>query len=335
VLVDLRGNLPTTPWSKDANGRGPAWSNSLFEDNAEFGLGLRLGVEQQTTSARTLLCDLAPEVGEELAGRILASDQSTEAGVAAQRQAVDELRAVLGGIDGAVARRLEGLVDYLVEKVVWIVGGDGWAYDIGFGGLDHVLASGANVNILVLDTEVYSNTGGQASKATPRGAVARFAAAGKALPKKELGLFAAGYGSVYVAQIALGANEIQAVKALAEAASYPGPSIVIAYAHCTEHGLEMATGMRHQHNAVAAGYWPLWRFDPRAAERGERPFRLDCRKPTLGVATFYGEEDRFATLARSHPDEAARLAELAAKDVAARWTRLEALAGAHDGPAEG
>ena len=323
------GNLPTTPWSKDAAGRGPAWANSLFEDNAEFGLGLRLGVDTQAMAARRLLREMAAVVGEPLVNRLLDADQSDEAGVAEQRVAVAELRATLAGLTSVSsdAARLDQLADYLVDKMVWIVGGDGWAYDIGFGGLDHVLASGANVNILVLDSEVYSNTGGQASKSTPRGAVAKFAAAGKKSGKKDLGLMAAGYGNVYVAEIALGANEIQAVKALVEASSYEGPSLVIAYAHCIAHGLEVATGMGHQHAAVAAGYWPLWRYDPRAVERGEHPFRFDCRKPNGDLAEFYASEDRFASLARTDPDEAARLATLAASDVTERWNRLEALAG--------
>ncbi|HXM58000.1 MAG TPA: pyruvate:ferredoxin (flavodoxin) oxidoreductase, partial [Candidatus Dormibacteraeota bacterium] len=257
------GNLPTTPWSANRDGRGPAWSNSLFEDNAEFGLGMRLALDHQRDHAAALLRSLAPRVGEDLAGELLAADQSDEAGIAAQRERVERLRARLAGIAGEEAAALSQLADQLVRKTVWIVGGDGWAYDIGAGGLDHVLASGRDVNVLVLDTEVYSNTGGQASKATPRGAVAKFAAAGKPTRKKDLGMIAMAYGDVYVAHIALGADNAQTVKAIAEAEAHPGPSLVIAYAHCIAHGIDMTTGMSHQRQAVDSGYWPLYRYDPR------------------------------------------------------------------------
>ncbi len=318
------GNLPTTPWSIDANGRGPAWANSLFEDNAEFGLGLRLGVDSHAAEAADLLRRVAPELDGELVDALLAGiDRSDEAGIAEQRIRVTDLRCHLHELTPSdISTRLDAVADYLVRKSVWIVGGDGWAYDIGFGGLDHVLASGADVNVLVLDTEVYSNTGGQASKSTPRAAVAKFAAAGKPAAKKELGLMAASYGNVYVAQVSLGANEIQAVKAFAEAEAYRGPSLIVAYGHCIEHGIDMATGMSHQHEAVSTGYWPLWRFDPRVGS-----YRLDCRKPSLELADFLASENRFSALARSHPAQAAELAELARADVARRWERLERLAG--------
>ncbi|MGZ8716369.1 MAG: pyruvate:ferredoxin (flavodoxin) oxidoreductase, partial [Gaiellaceae bacterium] len=316
------GNLPTTPWTANRDGRGPAWSNSLFEDNAEFGLGMRLALDAQERQARALVTDLAPD----LAAALLDADQSTEAGIAAQRGRVAELRERLAGLDDRRARRLETLADALVRKSVWIVGGDGWAYDIGFGGLDHVLASGRDVNVLVLDTEVYSNTGGQASKATPRGAVAKFAAGGKQTGKKDLGLIATAYGDVYVAQIAMGADNPQTVKALAEADAWPGPSLVIAYSHCIAHGIDMEKGMRQQKLAVDSGYWPLWRYDPRHAEAGEHPLRLDSGAPKLPLSAFTANEARFSMLARSRPAEAERLGALAQHDVDKRRLVYEQLA---------
>ena len=316
------GNLPTTPWSRDADGRGPAWSNSLFEDNAEFGLGMRLALDQQERAARALLPAVAPELAE----AILEADQTTEAGIAAQRARVAELEARCQQVDSAEARRLMAVAGSLVRKSVWIVGGDGWAYDIGFSGVDHVLASGRNVNLLVLDTEVYSNTGGQASKATPRSAVAKFAAGGKHTRKKDLGAIASAYGDVYVAQIAMGADNAQTVKAIAEADAYDGPSLVIAYSHCIAHGIEMRTGMEQHKLAVETGYWPLYRYDPRHASAGEHPFRLDSRAPKLPLSEFTSREARFAMLARARPDEAAALAELAQHDVDERWHVYEQLA---------
>jgi len=316
------GNLPTTPWSANAEGRGPAWSNSLFEDNAEFGLGMRLALDAQAAQARALL----PQVVPELAAAILETDQTTEAGLKAGRAHVAALKERLAGLDSPEARRLLALADALVRTGVWIVGGDGWAYDIGFGGLDHVLASGRNVNVLVLDTEVYSNTGGQASKATPRGAVAKFAAAGKQTRKKDLGMIASAYGDVYVAQIAMGADNAQTVKALAEADAYDGPSLVIAYAHCIAHGIEMAKGMEQQKAAVDTGYWPLYRYDPRSAHLGEHPFKLDSRPPKLPLSAFTDREARFAVLKRVHPAEAERLAGLAQADIEERRHVYEQLA---------
>ena len=316
------GNLPTTPWSQNADGRGPAWSNSLFEDNAEFGLGMRLAIDQQAAAARALLAEIAPDLAHE----ILEADQSTESGIAAQRARVAELEERCRELDSPEAHRLLSVASALVRKTVWIVGGDGWAYDIGFGGLDHVLASGRDVNLLVLDTEVYSNTGGQASKATPRAAVAKFAAGGKRTRKKDLGMIASAYGDVYVAQIAMGADNPQTVKALAEADAYPGPSLVIAYSHCIAHGIEMKKGMEQQKLAVDTGYWPLYRYDPRHASAGEHPFRLDSRAPKLPVSEFMGREARFAMLARARPAEAAELAALAQHDVDERWHVYEQVA---------
>jgi pyruvate-ferredoxin/flavodoxin oxidoreductase len=321
------GNLPTTPWSANAEGRGPAWANSLFEDNAEFGLGMRLALDSLGATARRLLGELAPHVGADLAVAILGADQSSEAGIADQRRRVSELRTALARIDTPEAFRLAELVDHLVKKDVWIVGGDGWAYDIGYGGLDHVLASGRDVNILVLDTEVYSNTGGQASKATPRGAIAKFAAAGKRTAKKDLGLIASSYGNVYVAQVALGADNAQTVKAFAEAQAHTGPSLIIAYSTCIAHGIEMATGMSHQKDAVDSGYWPLYRFDPRRETEGQHPFALDSRAPTMPLREFAAKEGRYTLLARSKPELAGRLMDIAQADVDERRKLYEQMAG--------
>jgi len=321
------GNLPTTPWSRNDQGRGPAWSNSLFEDNAEFGLGMRLGKEQGTATARALVGTMADAVGPDLAAAILGADQSDEAGVSAQRERVLRLRERLDALGSdPAARHLLSLADELVRSDVWIIGGDGWAYDIGYGGLDHVLASGENVNVLVLDTEVYSNTGGQASKATPRGAVAKFATSGKETPKKDLGALAMQYGNVYVAQIAMGANEVQTVRALSEAAAWPGPSLVLAYSTCIAHGIDMKFSMTHQRNAVKSGHWPLYRFAPGHDEH-TKPFRLDSRKPALALRDFAQEEARFAMLERSDPDRARHLMALAQADVDERWRYYEQLAG--------
>jgi pyruvate-ferredoxin/flavodoxin oxidoreductase len=326
------GNLPTTPWATNSDGRGPAWSNSLFEDNAEFGLGMRAGLDAQRREASALLASLAGDLSPELVTSILEADQGNEVAVFAQRQRVarlnEELGRLVAGSDaevGARARHLLALSGALVHKCVWIVGGDGWAYDIGFGGLDHVLSSGRDVNILVLDTEVYSNTGGQASKATQRGAMAKFAAAGKESPKKDLGAVARAYGNVYVAQIAIGANDLQATKALLEAEAYPGTSLVIAYSTCIAHGIDMEVSMTHQKDAIRSGYWPLYRFHPSELETGQ-PFKLDSKAPQIPLADFVASEARYATLARSHPHQAARLAALAQADVTERWRYYEQLA---------
>jgi pyruvate-ferredoxin/flavodoxin oxidoreductase len=322
------GNLPTTPWSADRAGRGPAWNNSLFEDNAEFGLGLRLGLDAERDQARRFLSRLSATVGDDLSAALLENPQETEEEIGEQRRLVARLRASLEQVEGDAAedaRHLLALCGNLVRQSVWIIGGDGWAYDIGFGGLDHVLSSGQDVNILVLDTEVYSNTGGQASKATPRGAVAKFAASGKATAKKDHGAIARAYGNVYVAQIAMGANDLQATKALVEADAWPGPSIVIAYSTCIAHGIDMSKSMSHQKDAVKSGYWPLYRFRPSEIEDGQ-PFALDSHKPSVPVRDFVGSETRFAILERTHPDRARRLAALLQADADERWRYYEQLA---------
>ncbi len=322
------GNLPTTPWTTNAEGRGPAWANSLFEDNAEFGLGIRMAVDQQQDYACHLLRGLAEEVGLELARPILSNPQDNDARIREQRDRVVELKRRLAGLNGsATARRLADVADSLVRRSVWIVGGDGWAYDIGFGGLDHVLAAGRDVNILVLDTEVYSNTGGQASKATPRGAVAKFASGGKATGKKDLGMIAADYGNVYVAQVAMGGNPLQTLKAFEEADSYRGPSLILAYSHCIAHGCEMSTAMGHQKEAVTSAYWPLYRYDPRLGGNGGHPFHLDSRAPTIPFKEFALKEARYAMLARANPEQAEQLLALAQRDVDERWRFYEQMAG--------
>ena len=320
------GNLPTSPYTTNADGRGPAWSNSLFEDNAEFGLGIRLAWEMQNAQARRLLGDLAGQLGTDLVASLLGADQSDEAGIAAQRERVAHLRQVLSDLVDPRAATLSTLADELVDKTVWIVGGDGWAYDIGYGGLDHVLGSGRNVNVLVLDTEVYSNTGGQASSATPRGATAKFASAGKSSPKKDLGMIAQAYGNVYVAQIAMGANQQQTVRALLEAQAWDGPSLVIAYSTCIAHGIDMGTSMTHQSDAVATGYWPLYRFRP-SEEEGSTPLHLDSRAPTGSVADFMSQEARYSMLKRANPERAAELFALAQADADERWRYYSQLAG--------
>jgi pyruvate-ferredoxin/flavodoxin oxidoreductase len=320
------GNLPTTPYTKNACGRGPAWANSLFEDNAEFGLGFRASLDQSKAFAEVLLHGQASVLGDDLVTSITAADQSTEAGIEQQRERVVALRQALNGQASREARTLSQIADYLVDKSVWIVGGDGWAYDIGFGGLDHVIASGRNVNILVLDTEVYSNTGGQQSKSTPLGAVAKFSMAGKALPKKDLGLIATTYGSVYVARIALGAKDAHAVTVFREAESYPGPSLIIAYSHCVAHGYSMSQGLEQQKRAVACGYWPLFRFDPRRAERGENPMKLDSAPPKSSLADFTRNESRFQMLERINPERSAMLQQMAAESVKERFALYQQMA---------
>jgi pyruvate-ferredoxin/flavodoxin oxidoreductase len=320
------GNLPTTPWSVNAQGRGPAWANSLFEDNAEFGLGLLLGLERHVDEARRLVRAAAPRLGDVLVRGLLEGDARGDAGIAAQRARVAALRERLADSAEPGDRRLLGLADELVRKSVWIVGGDGWAYDIGSGGLDHVLASGRNLNVLVLDTQVYSNTGGQASKATPRGAVAKFAASGKPVPRKDLGTIASAYGNVYVAQVALGGSDQQTLKALLEADAWEGPSLVIAYSTCIAHGIDMATSMTHQADAVKSGFWPLYRYHP-GLDPHQHPFQLDSRKPTLPLRDFALSEARFAMLERADPQRSAHLLALAQADADERWRYYEQLAG--------
>jgi pyruvate-ferredoxin/flavodoxin oxidoreductase len=320
------GSLPTTPYCANHEGRGPAWSNSLFEDNAEFGLGMRLAIDKQNEYARELVWRLNSAIGEELAHAILNADQKTEACILAQRGRVRALRERLAGIDTPEARDLKSLADSLVKKSVWIVGGDGWAYDIGYGGLDHVLASGRNVNVLVLDTEVYSNTGGQASKSTPRGAVAKFAAGGKPVGKKDLAMMAVSYGSVYVARVAMGAGDMHTVKAFLEAEAFDGPSLIIAYSHCIAHGYDLAYGMEQQKAAVNSGYWPLFRYNPQLMAQNKNPFQLDSRAPTVPLKDYIYNETRYTMLAKSNPEEAARLLKLAQEDVASRWKLYDYMA---------
>jgi pyruvate-ferredoxin/flavodoxin oxidoreductase len=320
------GNLPTTPYTVNNEGRGPAWSNSLFEDNAEFGLGFRVSIDKQTEFARELLQKLSSLIGDDLAQEILAARQDDESDIHEQRERVTALKSKLLGVDTVEARQLLSLADLLVKKSVWIIGGDGWAYDIGFGGLDHVLASGRNVNILVLDTEVYSNTGGQMSKATPRAAVAKFASGGKPAPKKDLGMIAMTYGNVYVARVAMGAKDEQTLKAFLEAERYDGPSLIIAYSHCIAHGINMTTAMQNQKAAVEAGQWLLYRFHPERAEAGENPLQLDSKGPKIPLEKYLYMENRFKMLTKSHPEAAKHLLEEAQQDVYTRWHYYEYLA---------
>jgi pyruvate-ferredoxin/flavodoxin oxidoreductase len=313
------GNLPTTPYTVNKQGRGPTWSNSLFEDNAEFGMGMRLAVNQQETFAQNMLTKLLPVIGEELGGAILAADQSTEPGINAQRERIEKLKAILGKLDTQEARNLASAADALVRKSVWILGGDGWAYDIGFGGLDHVLASGQNINVLVLDTEVYSNTGGQMSKSTPRGAVAKFAAGGKQNSKKDLAMEAVSYGSVYVARVAMGANDTHTIKAFQEAEAHNGPSIIIAYSHCIAHGYDITYGLDQQKAAVQSGYWPLMRYNPSLRNTGKNPFQLDSKAPSIPFKEYAYHEARYTMLVRSHPEVAKELLREAQDDVERNW----------------
>ncbi|RMG15366.1 MAG: pyruvate:ferredoxin (flavodoxin) oxidoreductase, partial [Cyanobacteria bacterium J055] len=320
------GNLPTTPWSQNDAGRGPAWSNSLFEDNAEFGLGFRVSIDKHAEYAAELLHQLTPELGEEMVREILDAEQKTEADIESQRQRVAALKERLPSLDSPAAKKLQSLADYLVKKSVWIIGGDGWAYDIGYGGLDHVLASGRNVNILVMDTEVYSNTGGQSSKATPRGAVAKFAAGGKPAPKKDLGLIAMTYGNVYVASVAMGARDEHTLKAFLEAEAYDGPSLIIAYSHCIAHGINMQTAMSHQKAVVESGRWLLYRYHPDRAAAGENPLQLDSRSPKKSVKDTFNAENRFKMLTKTQPEAAKQLWAQAQEDIDTRWQTYEYLA---------
>ncbi|WP_017659271.1 pyruvate:ferredoxin (flavodoxin) oxidoreductase [Baaleninema simplex] len=320
------GNLPTTPWAQNTDGRGPAWSNSLFEDNAEFGLGFRLSLDKHTAFASELLQKLAGQIGDNLVRNILDNPQKSEADIWEQREYVQQLKQALDNIDSPDAKQLRSLADYLVKKDVWIVGGDGWAYDIGFGGLDHVIASGRNVNILVMDTEVYSNTGGQSSKATPRGAVAKFAAGGKPAPKKDLGLIAMTYGNVYVASVAMGARDEHTLKAFLEAEAYDGPSLIIAYSHCIAHGINMTTAMSHQKALVESGRWLLYRYNPDLKAEGKNPLHIDSRSPKKGVRDSMYAENRFKMLTKTKPQDAKRLLQEAQADVDTRWKMYQYLA---------
>jgi len=326
------GSQPTTPWTFNRAGRGPAWANSLFEDNAEFGLGMRLALDTQASYARDLLFHLRESLGD-LARQLVEADQSTESGIEAQRRRVERLKARLAGASERDARELASVADALVKKSVWIVGGDGWAYDIGYGGLDHVLASGQNVNVLVLDTEVYSNTGGQMSKATPRGAVAKFAAGGKSSAKKDLALMAMTYGSAYVARVAMGANDAQTVRAFREAEAFDGPSLIIAYSHCIAHGYDLRHGMDQQKAAVLSGHWPLSRYNPALTREGKNPLQLDSKAPSLPLEKYVYNETRYTMLAHSDPAAAKQLLAEAQDDVLAQWQIYERRAALPDTPA--
>ncbi len=320
------GNLPTTPYSVNKEGRGPAWSNSLFEDNAEFGMGMRLAVDKQNEYAKELVERMASLIGEELAVGLLSADQSTEPGIFAQRDRVKALKQKLAGNKTPAVLDLLAVADELVKKSVWIIGGDGWGYDIGFGGLDHVLASDANVNILLLDTEVYSNTGGQMSKSTPLGAVAKFAAGGKRIPKKDIAMMAMNYGRAYVAHIAMGGSDTQTMKAFAEAEAHDGPSLIIAYSHCIAHGYDMVHGIEQQKNAVQSGHWPLFRYNPGLAKEGKNPFQLDSRAPSIPLEKYIYNETRYTMLVNSDPDEAKKLLHEAQDNVNERWKLYQHMA---------
>ncbi|MDR3627859.1 MAG: pyruvate:ferredoxin (flavodoxin) oxidoreductase [Ignavibacteriaceae bacterium] len=331
------GNLPTTPWAINKEGKGPAWSNSLFEDNAEFGLGFRLAVDKHNAQAKNLVKKLSAEIGSQLVDGLLNADQKDEVGIYEQRERVELLKSKISdllkaGANGNTSNlnNLLSLADYLVKKSVWIMGGDGWAYDIGYGGLDHVIASGKNVNILVLDTEVYSNTGGQMSKSTPKGAVAKFAAGGKTGGKKDLGLMAMSYGNVYVAKVALGASDAQTVRAFVEAEAYDGPSLIIAYAHCIAHGIDMAKGLHNQKAAVDSGHWQLYRYNPDLTKEGKNPFKLESKGLKIPLKEYTYNETRYKMLVKSHPEEAEKLMEEAQKDVTEKWKQYEHLAAAKD-----
>ncbi len=320
------GNLPTTPWAKNKDGRGPAWSNSLFEDNAEFGLGFRLTIDKQKEQATELLNKLKDKIGPDLVEALINADQHDEADISEQRERVEKLNAKIEKMEGQDAKMLRSISDYLVKKSVWIMGGDGWAYDIGYGGLDHVLASGKNVNVLVLDTEVYSNTGGQMSKATPIGAIAKFAAGGKPIGKKDLGMQAMAYGSVYVAQIAMGSNDTHTVKAILEAERYDGPSLIIAYSHCIAHGYNLKYGLQQQKLAVETGHWPLYRFNPELAAQGKNPLQLDSKPPSKPIEEYIYNETRFKMLTKFKPEVAKSLLIKAQKQVDERWHKYDNLA---------
>jgi pyruvate-ferredoxin/flavodoxin oxidoreductase len=328
------GNLPTTPWTTNLDGRGPAWSNSLFEDNAEFGLGMRLTIDKLSELARELVQKLADQIGPDLAKGLLEANQSDETGIYEQRERVKILKQKLESLASLEAKNLLSIADNLVQRSVWIIGGDGWAYDIGYGGLDHVLTTGRNVNILVLDTEVYSNTGGQMSKATFRSAIAKFAAAGKPTQKKDLALMALTYGNVYVAKVAMGANDAQTVRAFLEAEAYNGPSLIVAYSHCIAHGIDMAKGMTNQKLAVETGYFPLFRYNPLLAKEGKNPFKLDSKAPKQALRDFTSLETRFNMLEKTYPERAKELMALAAEDIKRSWEIYELFAGAGDGAKE-
>jgi pyruvate-ferredoxin/flavodoxin oxidoreductase len=324
------GNLPTTPWAKNKEGSGPAWSNSLFEDNAEFGLGMRIAADHHMSIAKGLVTELAPKLGDELADKLVNSRQRVGSEIREQRQRVsvlkDKLRQLRDNEGDEKAAALLSIVDHLIRRSIWLVGGDGWAYDIGSGGLDHVLASGRNVNVLVLDTEVYSNTGGQMSKATPLGAAARFASAGKRIGKKDLALQAVSYGNVYVAQVAMGANPQQTLLAMREAEEYNGPALILAYSHCIAHGYDLSDGLKQQKLATQSGYWPLIRFNPALRDVGKKPFVLDSPRPSIPLSEYAYNEMRYRSLLKTHPDAAEKLMKSAQELVDMRWATYEHMA---------
>jgi len=324
------GNLPTTPWTKNHEGRGPAWSNSLFEDNAEFGLGMRIAADHHMAIAKDLVTELAPKIGQELADLLISSRQRIGTEIREQRMRVADLRSLLLEMvsknNDENAAALLSIIEHLVRRSIWLVGGDGWAYDIDSGGLDHVLASGRNVNVLVLDTEVYSNTGGQMSKSTPLGASARFASAGKRIGKKDLALQAVSYGNVYVAQVAMGANPQQTLLAMREAEEYEGPSLILAYSHCIAHGIDMTRGLDQQKLATACGHWPLIRFNPMLRAAGKKPFVLDSPRPSIPLSEYAYNENRYRVLKQTHPEEAEKLMRSAQEQIENRWQTYEHMA---------
>ncbi len=319
------GNLPTTPWAKNAEGSGPAWSNSLFEDNAEFGLGMRIAADQHMTIAKQMVDELSSDIGEELADLLINGGQRVGTEIRAQRRRVKELKERLQKVAGSneKAKALLSIIDHLIRRSIWLVGGDGWAYDIGSGGLDHVLATGRNVNVLVMDTEVYSNTGGQMSKATPLGASAKFASAGKRIGKKDLALQTISSGNVYVAQVAMGANPQQTLLAMREAEEYDGPSLILAYSHCIAHGYDLKDGLKQQHLATASGYWPLIRYNPALRAAGRKPFVLDSTRPTIPLREYAYNENRYKVLVKTNPEEAERMMQMAQETVNRRWHTYE------------
>jgi pyruvate-ferredoxin/flavodoxin oxidoreductase len=328
------GNLPTTPYCRRKDGRGPAWNNSLFEDNAELAYGMRLTADQYTNYARHLAAKIRDAASSDkelvsLLGQILEADQTTQNAIEEQRDRVAKAEALLSKCGSSDCKELASVVDYFIKRSVWALGGDGWAYDIGYGGLDHVLASGRNVNIMVLDTEVYSNTGGQASKATPMGAVAKFAASGKPIGKKDLGLMAISYGYVYVAKIAMGANPMQTMKALLEAEAYAGPSLIIAYSHCIAHGIDMVKGLDEQKRAVESGHWPLFRYNPSLADEGKNPLTLDSKEPTIPLEEYVYNENRYRVLRKTDPERAKQLLEKAQKMARDNYALYQYLAQRH------
>ena len=320
------GNLPTTPWSKNADGRGPAWSNSLFEDNAEFGLGMRITADKQLDISKQLLLELKNEIGEDFVNEIINAKQILESEIAEQFRRVIILKEKLKNISNPAAALLLSVADQLVRRSVWLVGGDGWAYDIGYGGVDHALASGRNIKILVLDTEVYSNTGGQSSKSTPTAATAKFAAGGKAGGKKDMAMQAISYGNVYVARVAFGANPQQTLLAMREAEAYDGPALILAYSHCIAHGYDLKDGLSQQHNAVASGHWPLLRYNPTLRSKNQNPFVLDSPRPTMRLKDYAYNELRYKVLTITNPESAEKLMKHAQELVNLRWKNYEELA---------